>query len=117
MFCYIIVLLIKIFNGEIYPYSKEKINLHLLLYYVFSEGVNDRLTCIYKSSFTDIISDENSFYRCLSYFLNEDQKKHDQIRMEIIKFMSGDELLPKTDKFKRYGKLMDENDDYYSYLT
>lgn len=46
-----------------------------------------------------------------------DQEKHDQIRMEIIKFMSGDELLSKTDKLKRYGKLMDENDDYYSYLT
>lgn len=83
----------------------------------FSEGVNDRLTCIYKSSFTDILSDENSFQRCLAYFLYGDQEKHDQIRMEIIKFMSGDELLSKTDKLKRYGKLMDENDDYYSYLT
>lgn len=67
--------------------------------------------------YTDILSDENSFQRCLAYFLYGDQENHDQIRMETIEFMSGDELLSKTDKLKRYGKLMDKNDDYYSYLT
>lgn len=30
--------------------------------------------------------------------------------------MSNDKLLSKADKLKRYGKLMDENDDYNSYL-
>lgn len=30
--------------------------------------------------------------------------------------MSDDKLLSKADKLKRYGKLMDENDDYNSYL-
>lgn len=96
---------------------KEKINLHMFLYYVLLlEGVIDRLTCIYKSSFTDILRDENSFLRCLSSLLNGDQDKHGQIRMEIIKFMSDDKLLSKADKLKRYGKLMDENDDYNSYL-
>lgn len=89
----------------------------MFLYYVlFLEGVLDRVTCIYKSCFTDIIRDENSFLRCLSYLLNGDEDKHDQIRMEIIRFMANDKLLTKADKLKRYGKLMDENDDYNSYL-
>lgn len=100
---------------------KKKINLNLFFYYVFLEGDIDRLSCIYKSSFADILSDEsddgNSFQRCLAHILNGDHQKHDQIRMEIIKFMSSDELLSKADKLKRYGKLMDENDDYDSYLA
>lgn len=70
----------------------------------------------YKLKNIDILRDENSFLRCLSSLLNGDQDKHGQIRMKIIKFMSDDKLLSKADKLKRYGKLMDENDDYNSYL-
>lgn len=71
---------------------------------------------IYNLKYIGILRDENSFLRCLSYLLNGDQDKHDQIRMKIIKFMSNDKLLSKADKLKRYGKLMDENVDYNSYL-
>lgn len=42
-----------------------------------------------------ILRDENSFLRCLSYLLNGDQDKHDQIRKEIIKFMLMTNYCPK----------------------
>lgn len=95
--------------------NKKKYTLVFILCFVFRGGY--RSDNLYLKFFiTGILRDENSFLRCLSYLLNGDQDKHDQIRMKIIKFMSNDKLLSKADKIKRYGKLMDENDDYNSYL-
>lgn len=66
----------------------------------------------------DIIGDGNCLYRCLSKYFYGHQQRHEQIRHEIIQYMSDDELMTKEEKINRYfRKFMSKNDGYDDYLT
>lgn len=75
-----------------------------------------RSGCNDKSSFTDIVGDGNCFYRCLSLFLNGDQKYFGDVRRGIVEFMSNDEKQTKAEKIKRYRQLMETEGDYDKYV-